>query len=408
MPRLSVCTLVLKVTSVIAQISAMAALIGAQPYIMAHRGCCADGAGGHAPENTIAAFAYAHSVGAAMFETDLRFTSDGGIVLMHDPTLDRTTNCSGAVSNWTLHDIVSKCDAGSWLGPEFAGEKVPTVYDMTAFLASSGMSVVLDLKERGLMAHIVSAAETTGGVDTAQLVAMINFLDDAADVVAHLSRSTILYNPNEEKHMLPSSVKGAQGSTFFGDLRERGIGVLYPDYEIGDVNFSISHERHPRAKLTLGGLGDAAARYGMQVWTWTMDTPRAWDEVTAAGARVLCTNDPAGALAYFRARQECIAGQCSANTLPSTTERPPIVVKRTAIAKKYEGLVSGIFPAGEARYPSGILIGKATRISQEGLQSKISAAFTLMLILLCVATSIAFVLFYKLRKAARLVTFALI
>jgi len=396
MPRLYVCTRVLKVVSVIAQISAMAALIDAHPYIMAHRGCCADGAGGHAPENTIAAFEYAHSVGAAMFETDLRFTSDGGIVIMHDSTLDRTTNCSGAVSNWTLHDIVSKCDAGSWLGPEFAGEKVPTVYDMTAFLESSGMSVVLDLKVRGLMAQIVSAAETTGGVDAAQLVASINFRDDAADVVAHLPRSTIVFNPNVE-NVLPSNVAGAKGSTYFGDLREMGIGVLFPDYEMD-----------PLATLTLGGLGDAAARYGAQVWTYTVDTPRAWDDVTAAGARVLCTNDPAGALAYFRARQECVAGQCSANTLPSTTEKPPIVVKRTSIARKYEGLVSEIFPAGEARYPLGILIREATRVSQQGLQSKISAAFTLVLIFLCVATSITFVLFYKLRKAARLATFALI
>lgn len=164
----------------------------ARPLVMAHRGCCMNGMGGHAPENTLAAFNYAHSVGALMIETDLRFTEDGEVVIMHDDTLDRTTNCSGPVSKWKLADILAKCDAGSWLDPKkFAGQKVPTVYDLMRFLASSGMSVVLDLKVKGLMSSIAAAANATQGVDPSQLIASVNFHEDAKDVVARLPRSTI-------------------------------------------------------------------------------------------------------------------------------------------------------------------------------------------------------------------------
>lgn len=87
--------------------------VSSYPHIMAHRGCCANGFGGHAPKNTIPAFQYAHSVGAMMFETNLLFVSEWNIVIMYDNTLDCTTNCRGVISNWTLVDIQNQCEAGS-------------------------------------------------------------------------------------------------------------------------------------------------------------------------------------------------------------------------------------------------------------------------------------------------------
>lgn len=256
-----------------------------------------NGQGGHAPENTLEAFEYAHSSGALMFETDLRFTSDGHVVIMHDSTLDRTTNCSGAVNKWTLADIVSKCDAGSWLDPKFAGLKVPTVNDLMDFLASSGMSVVLDLKVQDLTSSIVAAAAATKGMDMSQLIASINFHEDAKDVVARLPRSTIMLNPNINTP-IPSNLKGADGAKYFGDLREMGIDVVFPNYQM----------KPPLPSLT--ELGVTAARYGVQTWAWTLDTPQAWSEAAAAGVRVMCTNDPAGALASFQAQHECVAEKC--------------------------------------------------------------------------------------------------
>ena len=57
-----------------------------------------------------------------MIETDLRFVEDGEVVIMHNDTLDRTTNCSGPVSKWKLADILAKCDAGRLISKSLRGK----------------------------------------------------------------------------------------------------------------------------------------------------------------------------------------------------------------------------------------------------------------------------------------------
>lgn len=91
------------------------------------RGICAyRGASNTHPENTCAAFREAIRLGAHMIEMDVCFTKDRHLVLMHDVTVDRTTNGRGAVSDLTLEDI-KRLDAGSWKSGQFEGEKVPTL-----------------------------------------------------------------------------------------------------------------------------------------------------------------------------------------------------------------------------------------------------------------------------------------
>ena len=79
-----------------------------------------------APENTIVAHEAAIALGARAIEFDVRFTRDSEAVVIHDATVDRTTNGSGRVENMTLAEIKT-LDAGSWKGPEFSGEQVPTL-----------------------------------------------------------------------------------------------------------------------------------------------------------------------------------------------------------------------------------------------------------------------------------------
>jgi glycerophosphoryl diester phosphodiesterase len=91
------------------------------------RGLCAHrGAMETHPENTLAAFREAIDCGAHMIEFDVQLTKDNEPVLMHDNTVDRTTNGTGRVSDLTLHDI-RQLDAGSWKSSEFKGEKIPTL-----------------------------------------------------------------------------------------------------------------------------------------------------------------------------------------------------------------------------------------------------------------------------------------
>ena len=89
-------------------------------YSVAHRG-----ASKHAPENTLASCQKAIEFGVDFIEMDLRETKDGIIILMHDRTVDRTTNGKGKVKELTWEHI-SQLDAGSWFGEEFEGTRVPT------------------------------------------------------------------------------------------------------------------------------------------------------------------------------------------------------------------------------------------------------------------------------------------
>ena len=92
-----------------------------QRGISAHRGASTT----H-PENTLAAFREAIRLGAHQIELDVCLTRDGHLVIMHDATVDRTTNGSGPVAALTLEEI-KKLDAGSWKGELFAGQRVPTL-----------------------------------------------------------------------------------------------------------------------------------------------------------------------------------------------------------------------------------------------------------------------------------------
>ncbi len=96
----------------------------AKPLVIAHRGTPRE-----LPENTLASFARALEQGADVLETDLRFSQDGTIVLVHDETLDRTTNGSGLVASHSLDEIKRlRTQAPSG---EYTDEQVPTLVDLS-------------------------------------------------------------------------------------------------------------------------------------------------------------------------------------------------------------------------------------------------------------------------------------
>ncbi len=108
--------------------------------VYAHRGFAA-----RAPENTLPAFALAIEVGADGIEFDVQMTVDGELIVIHDDTLDRTTDGSGQVAHQTLHDL-RRLDAGSWFAPEFAGVRVPTLDEVLALAVEAPYPVMLNLE----------------------------------------------------------------------------------------------------------------------------------------------------------------------------------------------------------------------------------------------------------------------
>ncbi len=92
-----------------------------RPLIFAHRGASAV-----APMNTLAAFKKALELGADGIELDVQYSSDGALMVIHDLTLEATTNGTGRVVSHTLEEL-KKLDAGSWFNRRFRGERIPTL-----------------------------------------------------------------------------------------------------------------------------------------------------------------------------------------------------------------------------------------------------------------------------------------
>ena len=110
---------------------------------IAHRG-----ASGYAPENTMAAFEKAVDMKADYFELDVQMTKDGKLVVIHDTSVDRTTDGSGMVKDLTLEEI-HNLDAGSWFGEEFANERIPTLGEvLDEFRGKSG--ILIEIKSPSL------------------------------------------------------------------------------------------------------------------------------------------------------------------------------------------------------------------------------------------------------------------
>ena len=127
------------------------------PILLAHRGLVQ-----HAPENTLPAFAAAIELGLSI-ELDVYQTQDEHLVVIHDKTVDRTTNGTGEVIQMTLAEI-RKLDAGSWFDRRFDGEKVPTleeVFKLTRERQRTPVTIALNMKviSPGIEKNIVQLVE---------------------------------------------------------------------------------------------------------------------------------------------------------------------------------------------------------------------------------------------------------
>lgn len=140
------------------------------PLIIAHRGDSA-----HRPENTLASFASALEVGADIVELDVHLTKDGRVAVIHDPTVDRTTDGKGRVAELTLQELRA-LSAGypKRFGQAYAGERVPTLPEVLAFLKGRARALIEIKREavsedaaggiEALTVEAVRRAEMTGDV----------------------------------------------------------------------------------------------------------------------------------------------------------------------------------------------------------------------------------------------------
>ncbi len=191
------------------------------PVLFAHRGASA-----HAPENTLPAFELALQQGADGVELDVKLTSDGHVIVMHDPTVDRTTDGHGRVRDLSLADF-RKLDAGGWYSEAYRGAKVPT------------LDIVFETIGRRCVINVELTNYTTPRDALVEKVCAL--------VERHALQDRILFssffagNLKKAAALLPSVPRGLLALDGWKGAWARSFGFMFGDYQamhpyITDVN----------------------------------------------------------------------------------------------------------------------------------------------------------------------------
>lgn len=200
------------------------------------------GAAGVAPENTIVSFRRAVAMGADAVELDVQRTRDGHLVVMHDRTVDRTTDGTGPVDDLDLATI-ERLDAGSWKGAAFAGERVPTLDQVIDAVAAPTI----------LFVELKGPAPT--GVE-AQLLATV------ARARSRVRVSSFDHRALARLRRLDAAIP---------------IGALFTALPVDPVAIARScgaSAIHPGAEYVVPELVREAHDAGLEVHVWTANEPR--------------------------------------------------------------------------------------------------------------------------------------
>ena len=165
------------------------------PRWVAHRG-----AGKLAPENTLAAFKLGASCGYRMFECDVKLSSDGVPFLLHDDTLERTTNGIGIAGSMTWQDL-QQLDAGSWHSTSYAGEPIPSLDTVAAYCISNSFDLNIEIKPTlgtdQLTGHVVAQHAARLWQNESRKPLLTSFKPDALqaalDAAPNLPRGLLLH-----------------------------------------------------------------------------------------------------------------------------------------------------------------------------------------------------------------------
>lgn len=127
--------------------------MGETMHIYAHRGFS-----GKYPENTMAAFRAAAELKVDGIELDVQMTKDGEVVVIHDERVDRTTNGTGFVKDYTYQEL-SRFDAGSWFHPDFSNEMVPRLGEVLRFISSIGDPITVNIELKNSLFRYLNLEE---------------------------------------------------------------------------------------------------------------------------------------------------------------------------------------------------------------------------------------------------------
>jgi glycerophosphoryl diester phosphodiesterase len=235
---------------------------------IAHRG-----ASSYAPENTLAAFDLALAMGIRHIELDVHCTRDGQVVVIHDETVDRTTDGTGPVMSYTLAEL--RClDAGTWFGAEFAGQRVATYAEI---LARYGGRVHIHTEIKG---HTAQLAQRT--------VDLIRQYNMTAQVTMTSFQQPPLQDIRTYAPELPTGWLVREASeTIITQAQQLGVTQLCPHA----ATVTAALVRHLQAQ-------------GFVVRAWGVTNETLMRQVVDAGADGMTVNFPDKLMAYVQSRRQ--------------------------------------------------------------------------------------------------------
>jgi glycerophosphoryl diester phosphodiesterase len=215
-----------------------------------------------APENTLAAINAAAGI-ADRTEFDIRVSRDGQLILMHDATVDRTTNGAGAVSSRDYNGDLDQLDAGSWFAPQFAGERIPTMAQAVQAALAAGVTPLIEHKA-GAAAQYVNELNSLGVLDDVVIISFDwSFLSDVRTLDADVEL-------------------GALGSGAISAATLTAVQAAGADF----INWGDG------APVSAANIA-AAHALGLEFHVWTVNSFARMKQLIELGVDGIATDDPA-------------------------------------------------------------------------------------------------------------------
>lgn len=238
------------------------ALESGETLVFAHRGAMAA-----APMNTMAAFELALTQGAHGIELDVQLSADGHLVVLHDLTVDATTDGSGAVADKSLAELQG-LDAGSWFSDQYTGERMPTLSQVFA-----------ELGNRTLINVEIKAGSASSKV-SAQLVQRIaacirQFSVQDRVIISSFNAEILL----KLRQLLPQALLGFLYEPALPPENYLSLRQLAPE------------ARHPRHDLVDETYMAWARAKGYFVNTWTVNDPARALALQRLGVNAIITDN---------------------------------------------------------------------------------------------------------------------
>ena len=226
---------------------------------IAHRG-----ASGIAPENTLAAFKKAIEIGVDAIELDLHGTADGEIVVIHDSSLDRTTDMSGPIKQTTL-ETIKQADAGAWFNSQFEGEQVPTLAEALECITDKAIAV-LEIKDTSIAEAVV---ENVREMNVLEMTIIISFHTSVLQTVRALE-------PRIPTGWLIGSRNG----------HTHPIQLCQQLSSLGSSLLNVNHQ------LITAEFAYEIRRRGISLWSWTVDNTDRMRQMLDFGVQGITSNYP--------------------------------------------------------------------------------------------------------------------